>query len=247
MGALVILGDRHRPEIGAVDEAHQGEFLTFQEVFDDDLGAGGAETMVDEDVFERTLSGVFVHGHGHALASGQTISLDDDRCAMLVHVSLSHVQVAERLIFGGRNVVTVHELLGEILGTLDLGGGLGRAERLDSGGGEVVHNAFDQRNLRAHEHPVVAIVLDEVDERGVVRLAQLCGADAVLEHARVAGGHGDLVDARRLEQCVGDGVLTRTGADNQYFLTHVVPFLRKASYFSTICVPSVSVVILPIS
>ena len=58
------------------------------------LGAGGAETMVDEDVFERTLSGVFVHGHGHALASGQTISLDDDRCAMLVHVSLSHVQVA---------------------------------------------------------------------------------------------------------------------------------------------------------
>ena len=223
MGALVILGDRHRPEISAVDEAHQGEFLAVKEVLDNDLGTGGAEAMIDEDVFKRTLGGVLVHGHGHALAGGQTIGLDDDRRAMLVYVSLSHVQVSERLIFGGRNVVTVHELLGEVLGTLDLGGGLGRAERLDAGGGEIVHDAFDQRDFRAHEHPVIAIVLHEFDKCGVVRLAQLRGVDAVLEHARVAGSHGDFVNARCLEQRVGNGMLTRTGADDQYFLTHVFP------------------------
>ena len=245
MGALVILRDRHRPEIGAVDETHQGELLTFQEILDDDLGAGGAEAVVDEDVLERALGGVLVHGYGHALAGSQTVGLDDDRGAMLVHVRLRHLQVDEGLVVGGRDVMTLHELLGEVLGAFNLGGGLGGAERLDARGGEIVHDAFDQRDFRAYEYPVIAIILHEFDKCGVVRLAQLRGMDAVLEHARVAGSHGDLIDARRFEQRVGNGVLTRTGADNQYFLTHVVPFLRKASYFSTICVPVVSAVIWP--
>ena len=56
VGALVILGDGHRPEIGAVDKAHQGEFPAVQEVLDNDLGTGGAEAMVDEDVFECALA-----------------------------------------------------------------------------------------------------------------------------------------------------------------------------------------------
>ena len=245
VGALVILGDRHRPEIGAVDKAHQGEFLAVQEVLDNDLGTGGAEAMVDEDVFECALGGVLVHGHGHALACRQTVGLDDNRGTVLVYVVLRHLEIAEGLVLGGRDVVSVHELLGEVLGAFNLGGGLGRAERLDAGGGEIVHDAFDQRDFRAYEHPVITIVLHEFDKCGVIRLAQLRGVDAVLEHARVAGSHGDFVDARCLEQRVGNGVLARAGADNQYFLTHVVPFLRKASYFSTICVPVVSAAIWP--
>ena len=199
MGALVILRNRHRPEISAVDEAHQGEFLSIQEVLDNDLGAGRTEAMVDEDVLKCTLSGVLVHRHGHALAGGQTISLDDDWSAVFMHVFLCERQIAERLVLGGRDVVAVHELLGEVLGTFNLGCGLGRAERLDAGGGEIIHDAFDERDFRAYEHPVVAVVLHEVDERGMIRLAQLRGADAILEHARVAGRHGDFVNARRLE------------------------------------------------
>ena len=69
------------------DEADQGEFLAVQEVLDNDLGTGGAEAMVDEDVFECALMAVsLVHGHGHALACRQTVGLDDNRGTVLVYV-----------------------------------------------------------------------------------------------------------------------------------------------------------------
>ena len=150
-GALVILGDGHRPEIGAADKAHQGEFLAVQEVLDNDLGTGGAEAMVDEDVFECALGGVLVHGHGHALACRQTVGLDDNRGTVLVYVVLRHLEIAEGLVLGGRDVVSVHELLGEVLEPSIWAAALDGPNVFDAGGGEIVHDAFDQRDFRAYE------------------------------------------------------------------------------------------------
>ena len=85
VGALMILGDGHGPEFGAAYEAHEGEFLAFEEVFDNDFGAGCAEAMVDEDVVEGVDGGIDVHGDGDTLACGETVGFDDDRRAIDVY------------------------------------------------------------------------------------------------------------------------------------------------------------------
>ena len=65
-------------------------------------------------------------------------------------------------------MVAGHQLLGEVFGAFDLGGGLVGAEGLDAGRGEVVDESFDQGDFRADERPVVLVVLHEADEGGVV-------------------------------------------------------------------------------
>ena len=60
---------------------------------------------------------------------------------MFTHISGGTLQIVERLILCGRNVVTFHQLLGEILGTLDLRGGLARTKRLDASSREIVDDA----------------------------------------------------------------------------------------------------------
>ena len=184
----MILRNRHRPEIGAVHKAHQREFLTLKEILDNHLRAGVAEAVVHENVLQSGDGGLLIHRHGHALACGQAIGLDDDRRAMLAHISGGTLQIVERLVLRGRNVVTFHKLLGEVLGTLDLRGGLVRAERLDAGGSEIVDDAFDKRHFRSDEHPIVTIVLHEIDERRMIGRVELRGADAVKLHARIAWG-----------------------------------------------------------
>ena len=220
IGALVVLGDRHRPEVGAVHEAHQRELLTLQEVLDHHLGAGRTETVIDEDVLQRVQRGGLVHRHRHALARRQAVRLDHNRRAMLAHVRLCRFELVEGAVLGGGDVVTRHQTLGEVLGALDLRGGLGRAERLDAGFLEIVDDALDQRHLGADEHPVVFVVLDEVDHRRVVRRVDPLGADAVELHARIAGGHSHLVDAAATQQRVGDGMFTGTRTDNQNLHSH---------------------------
>ena len=211
----MILRNRHRPEIGAVHKAHQREFLTLKEILDNHLRAGVAEAVVHENVLQSGDGGLLIHRHGHALACGQAIGLDDDRRAMLAHISGGTLQIVERLVLRGRNVVTFHKLLGEVLGTLDLRGGLVRAERLDAGGREIVDDAFDKRHFRSDEHPVVTIVLHEIDERRMIGRVELRGADAVKLHARIAWGHSDLADVAATHERVGDGMFTRTGTNDQ--------------------------------
>ena len=125
-------------------------------------------------------------------------------------------ELVEGAVGGRRNAVAFHELLGEVLRTLDLRGGLARTEGLDAGFGEGVDDAVDERDLGADEDPVVIVVAHEIDERGLVRRRELQCADAVLElHARIAGGDGDLFDAAAAQQRVGDRVLARAGTDDQ--------------------------------
>ena len=211
----MILRNRHRPEIGAIHKTHQRELLTLQEVLDDNLRTGVAETMIDENVFKSGDGGFLIHGNGHALASGQTISLDHNRSAMFTHISGGTLQIVERLILCGRNVVTFHQLLGEILGTLDLRGGLARTKRLDASSREIVDDALDKRHFRTDEHPVVAVVLHEINQRGMIGRVDLRGADAVKLHAWIARSHRDFADAAAAHKCMGDGMLACTGTNDQ--------------------------------
>ena len=86
--------------------------------------------MVDEDVVESGDGGVDVHGDGDTLAGGESVGLDDDGGAVFAHVGDGVFEVVEGAVLGGGDVVAGHQLLGEVFGAFDLGGGLVGAEGL---------------------------------------------------------------------------------------------------------------------
>ena len=111
--------------------------------------------------------------------------------------------------------MTFHQLLGKILGTLNLSGCLARTERLDAGSREIVDNALDQRHFRTDEHPVVAVVLYEINQCGMVGRVDLRGADAVKFHTRIARSHRDFADAAATHKRMSDGMLACAGTNDQ--------------------------------
>ena len=116
----MVLRDRHGPEFGAVHEAHERELLSLQVILNHHTGAGGAETVVHENVVQRIQGRFDVHRHRDALAGGQTIGLDHDRRTMLVHIVGGAPKIVEGAVCGRGNVVAFHQTLGEILRALDL-------------------------------------------------------------------------------------------------------------------------------
>ena len=178
--------------------------MAFEVILDNDLCAGGTEAVVHENILERLESGVQIHSDRHALACGEPVGLDHDRGAVVAHICLGCGEFVKGAVFRGRDAVTLHELLGEILGSFDLGGRLVWTERLDTVRFEIVDNALDQRHFRADEHPIDLIVLDEVDEGGVIGRVKLRGVDAVEPHARISRGDGHFAHAVPAQQRVRD-------------------------------------------
>ena len=78
--ALWSCARRQRQHGASVDQSEEAHLLALEELLDDDLAAGGAETAA-EDVGDRGVGLVVRAGDDHALARGQPIGLDDDGAA----------------------------------------------------------------------------------------------------------------------------------------------------------------------
>ena len=89
------------------------------------------------------------HRHHDALAGGKAIGLDHDRRALRADIGLRRLRVGEMLVGRGRNVVGAAQRLGEALGAFQLPRRLGRPERLEAGGVEIVDDAGRDRRIRA--------------------------------------------------------------------------------------------------
>ena len=87
-------------------------------------------------------------GDRDAFAGSQAVGLDDDRNRLPVEIGERGSLVLEAAVGGGRDAELGAEVLGEALGAFELGRGLGRAERLDAGSGQIVGEAGHQRRLR---------------------------------------------------------------------------------------------------
>jgi hypothetical protein len=96
-------------------------FLALEEFLDHHAGAGIAHPVVGEHHVDGGVRFGQVHGHHHALAGGQAVGLDDDGRALRVDVGVRLGGVGEGLEGGGRDLVALHEALGEILGGFELG------------------------------------------------------------------------------------------------------------------------------
>jgi hypothetical protein len=107
------------------------------------------------------------HRHHHALAGGQAVGLDDDRRALGVDVGVGRGGVGEGLVLRGRDVVADQELLGEVLGAFELGGGLGRPEDRQAGGAEGIDHAGGERRLGADHGEAICSRFGEVGSTGM--------------------------------------------------------------------------------
>ena len=151
--------------------------------------------MSHENILQCLDSFILIHGDGHAFACGQPVRFDDDRRTVFENIELRIVEIVKCAVCGGGDVVTFHELFGEILRSLDLRRRLIRSERLDARVLEIVDDTFDQWDFRADEHPIVSVVLHEIDESGMIGGTQPRGVNTVAFHTRITWRHGHFVNA----------------------------------------------------
>src|SRR5262252_9543236 len=106
------------------------------------------------------------------------------------HVALRRRGRVEALVGGGGNLVGLAQILGEALGAFELRGRPARAEGLDAGRGEIVHDAGAERRLGSDHDQIDSLRLAESDHRRVV-------GDVERHHLAVVGDAGV---ARRAEE-----------------------------------------------
>ena len=162
------------------------------------------------------------HRHHHALAGGEAVGLDDDRCAAPRDVVARLLRVGEHRVAGGGNAVALEKALGEGLAGLQLGRGLCGPEDAQARGGEGIDHAERERTLGSDHGQRHGLALREREQA-----RQVIGGDGDVAAARlggrprVAGGDEHLLHGGGLGQLPGQGVFAATRADDEEF--HVRP------------------------
>ena len=211
--ALVVLRARERQRGIAVAQDEEARLFAGEKFLDHKLGAGFAQSATEDHVdcalgLRKTLR------HHHALAGGEPVGLDHDRTAVRAHVILGRIRCAETLIGGGRDAVRLAQILGEALGAFEPRGGFGRAERLDPGALEIIHDTGGERSLGSDHDEVDRARLAERDhvsvvggiERDTLRLARDPG---------VAGGAIKLVHQGACRDLPGQRVFAPARAEDE--------------------------------
>ncbi len=222
--ALVVLARGERQRVLAVGHDDEARFLAGHELLDDDAVPGVAQLAAREHHVHRGVRFGGVHRDHDALACGQPVGLDHDRRALLVDVGVRGRGLGEGLVERGRDAVAHHEALGEILGGLELGGGLARAEDAQPGMQEGVDHAGRERPLRPHHGEVDFLLQGKGDQLGNPRDIDV--VEPVLARgAGIARRDIDAGDARRLDQLPRQRVFAAAAADNEEF--HLAGFRVK--------------------
>lgn len=109
-----------------------------------------------------------VPGHDDALAGGETVVLHDVRGAERVERLVDLRRVGAHVRAGGGHAGAGHDVLGERLGALQLGGLAGRAEDGDAGGADRIGDTGDQGCLGSDDNEVGLQLLGEDGDRRAV-------------------------------------------------------------------------------
>src|SRR5699024_10012643 len=134
--ALEVLGGRERDHLVPVAEAEQGDLRAVQELLDHHTGAP-APVHAAAGVLGARRAAV---GDDHSLTGGQAVVLDHVRRAEGVQGVLDRVGGAADPGHGGGHVCGRHDLLGEGLRTLQVGGVRVRSEHGDVRGSYGIGN-----------------------------------------------------------------------------------------------------------
>ena len=214
---LVILCACKRHDVLPVRHDDEARFLALQEFLDDDLISGIAETP-RQHLLCRGVGLVQCLGDHHALARRQTAGLDDDGGPLGAQPRRIVVGAREGPVRRRRHRVSLQELLGECLGTLEPRGLPGRSKAREPCCLERIDDAGYQRRFRADDGQPHRLSACQIDHPGDV-----CGRDRYVAHPRLGGGTGvtrrddDLADAGGSGAAPGQRMLAAASADDQHF------------------------------
>ena len=207
----------------AVHHRNETGFLAVEEFLDHHAGAGIAERVAREHVTYGVLGFGQGHRHDHALAGGEAIGLDHDRCALLADVGQRGVHVGVHGVERGGDVVAGQEVLGVGLAAFQLRGGGGRPEDAQASSAEAVDHAGHQRYLRADHGQRHAFGLGQRQQAvDVSDFHRHVAALAFTGSAGVAGRHDHFGDTGGLGQLPCQGVFAAARADDKY-VHHEIP------------------------
>ena len=212
-GALVVLRGGQGHEGLAVGEGQKRALGPFHHLFHDDGRAGiakdAAEALVN--TLEGLLGGL---GHDDALAGGKSVGLDHDGAADPLDVGRAGGLVGKAAVGCGGHAGARHDLLGELLRALHLGGLAVGAEARDARRAHGIGDARHERRLRADDHEADAVFACPLGHGHGILVVQLdLGRQAV--HAAVARRHVDLARARGLGELAKKGVLAPASAQQK--------------------------------
>ncbi len=173
------------------------------------------ELIAEEQFIDRGVRRVDLGRHHHPLAGGQPVRLHHDRRTALIDVGVRRRGVGEGAIGGGRNAMAPHERLGEILGTLEPGGGARRPEDPQAGGAKRVDDARGERAFRADDGQTNLLGARKVGQFRD-RAERDVGEFGLEGGAGIAGSDKDLGHARRARNPPRQGVLAAAAADDEY-------------------------------
>ena len=200
--ALVVLCREKRGDVGAVTETNEADFFALEEFLDDNLLRGFAEERAVEEAVGGFEGDVARLAEDDAFAGGEAVGFDDDGRMEEGDGFFELAGVRTDRVFGGGDLMALHELLSEGLAGLEARGGLGGAEDAEAAGLEGVDDAEGERQLGADDGEAGGFGCDEADH--VVESFEVDGdAAGDLSDAAVAGRADNFRDTRAA--CDGPG------------------------------------------
>jgi hypothetical protein len=220
--SLVVLAGCQRQHMLAVDHHDETRLLALEEILDDHPCASRTHAVLDQHHVHRGVCFVLAGGDNHALAGGKAVRLDHDGRTAAAQIIMSRLRIGERRIRRGRNTLSRHERLREVLGAFELRGGLARTEDAQPGRAKGVHHALRQWCLRPDHRQRNRLLLRKGHQIG--NRGNLDVVDAVLSRgAGIARRYIDTRDPRRLRQPPGQRVFPAAATDDEQI--HVFGFL----------------------
>ncbi len=216
----MILGRGEQHEARAVAQGHHRDLAADETLLDDHAAASVAEGAVDQHGAHRSFRLVVRGGHDHALARAKAVGLDHHVARLRVDEGVGRGHVGKTTIGRRGDSGPPHQILGELLATLDFRGRARRTEAAQTRRHAGVAQPSHERHLGTAHHEIDLLRLGQRDQ-----LRDRLGPDVDHGHAarsqtaaerrdtRIAGRREQAIAEGALQQFPRQGVLTPARAD----------------------------------
>ncbi|MND98122.1 hypothetical protein D3C80_904620 [compost metagenome] len=149
----------------AIDHHNKTRLFAVEELFDNDAVSRVAKRVTCQHILNSGFRLFERHRDDNPFTGGQTVGLDNNRCAFLTQICQGWFYFGEVLIFAGRDFVAREEIFGEGFRAFELRRTLRWAEDFQTSGAKCIHHANHQRRFRADDGQIDFLVLGKAQQR----------------------------------------------------------------------------------